>query len=75
MWYGNLNKRKKQAAENSKHSLNNHRDETETIKLYIRGSAYGKKAVKIANDPSHPLNREFELLPSGRQYKSTKGKL
>ena len=26
-------------------------------------------AVKIANDPSHPLNREFELLPSGRRYK------
>ena len=28
-----------------------------------------KKAVKIANDPSHPLKREFELLLSGRRYK------
>ena len=28
-----------------------------------------KKAIKIAHDPSHPLFREFELLPSGGRYR------
>lgn len=51
-------------------SLKNHREQTLTIKLYLQGSAEGKKAVKMANDPSHALNRE--LLPSGRQYKVSK---
>ena len=31
-----------------------------------------KKAVKIVNDPSHPLCSEFKLLPSGRRYQVPK---
>ena len=29
-----------------------------------------RKARKIANDPSHPLNKHFELLPSKRRYRT-----
>jgi len=29
----------------------------------------GNKTFKIAKYPTHPLNREFELLPSARRYK------
>ena len=27
-----------------------------------------RKAVRTANDPTHPLCSEFRLLPSGRRY-------
>ena len=39
---------------------------------YIYNEIVRKKAVKIANDPSHPLCSEFDLLPSGRRYRVPK---
>ena len=34
-----------------------------------------EKAKKIVKDQSHPGNKLFELLPSGRRYRSYKGSL
>ena len=31
-----------------------------------------RKALSIISDPNHALNREFELLPSGRHFRSKK---
>jgi len=33
-------------------------------------SRFRKRVVKISADPSHPGNKLFELLPSGRRYKA-----
>lgn len=33
-----------------------------------------RKARAVSGDTSHPLNPEFELLPSGRRYRTSKGR-
>ena len=72
MWYGNLNvkgRTKLQRIVNLASKIIGKRQKQLSC-IYIK--VILKKAVKIANDPSHPLCRELELLPSGRRYKVPK---
>lgn len=69
MWYGNLNvkgRSKLQRIVNlaSKIIGTNQKQLSSMYEEVLR-----KKAFKITNDPTHPLNREFELLPSARRYR------
>ena len=69
MWYGNLNvkgKTKLQRIVNLASKIIGKRQKQLSCiyEIIIR-----KKAIKIAHDPSHPLFREFDLLPSGGRYR------
>jgi len=69
MWYGNLNvkgRSKLQRIVNLASKIIGSRQK-QLNSMYEE--VLGKKAFKIAKDPTHPLNREFELLPSARRYK------
>ena len=72
-FYGMLNKQncallgkplrlcKKLLEANYHHRLNSNED------IYL--SQLEKLAIKIMNDSSHPLNRNFVMLPSGRRFR------
>ena len=69
MWYGNLNikgRSKLKRIVNLASKITGMRQKQLSC---MYEEVLRKKAFKIANDPSHPLDREFELLPSGIRSK------
>ena len=70
-WYGNLQVTKgrtKLAGVVNEASKLIGREQRQLSTLF--DSSVRRNAFKIFNDPSHPLNRKFELLPSGRRLKT-----
>lgn len=72
MWYGNLNTKGRCKLQRIVNLASKIIGKTQKQLSCIYKDVLRKKAVKIANDPSHPLCSEFELLPSGRRYKVPK---
>ena len=71
MWYGNLNIKGRTKLQRIVNLASKIIGKAQKHLSCIYKEVLRKKAVKIANDPSHPRS-EFELLPSGRRYKVPK---
>ena len=71
-WYGNCGVKEKSKIQSiikvARKIVNN--DLTTIEHLYLQ--AVERKAVKIINNPKHPLNDNFKILPSGRRYAQIK---
>ena len=72
MWYGNLNLKCRGKLQRIVKLASKIIGKTQKQLSCIYNEVLRKKAVKIVNDPSHPLHREFEILPSGRRYRTPK---
>lgn len=74
MWDGNLNVKGRSKLQRLGNLASSQGEETEQISIYIvfTRKCLGKSCWN--QTPPHPLNREFEILPSGRWYKVPKGK-
>ena len=70
MWYGNLNMQCRGKLQRIISLASKIIGKQQKHLSCIYNEVLSKKAVKIINDPSHPLHREFDLLPSGRRYRT-----
>ena len=69
MWYGNLNMECRGKLQRIVNLASKIIGKKQKPLSCIYNEMLRKKSVKIINDPSHPLHREFDLLPSGRRYR------
>ncbi|KAK0138761.1 hypothetical protein N1851_024704 [Merluccius polli] len=69
MWYGNLNIQRRNKLQRTVNMASKiiGKPQRHLSSLYEEQSR--NKADKIISDPSHPLHREFELLPSRRHFR------
>ena len=72
MWYGNLNTKGRCKLQRIVNLASKIIGKPQKHLSCIYKEVLRKKAVKIVNDPSHPLCSEFKLLPSGRRYQVPK---
>ena len=72
MWYGNLNLKCRGKLQRIVNLASKIIGKKQKQLNSIYNEVIRKKSVKIINDPSHPLHREFDLLCSGVRYRTPK---
>ncbi len=72
MWYGNLNVKGRKMLQRTVNLASKITGKPQQHLSSIYDGVLRRKAEKIVNDPSHPLHREFKLLPSGSRYRLPK---
>lgn len=69
MWYGNLNIKGRNKLQKIVNMASKILGKPQKHLSCLYDELIRSKAVKIINDPSHPMYSEFELLPSGKRYR------